>query len=122
MLIRERVQGLVQAVEQGHILEAIQEFYADDVTMQDNQNPPTMGRAANLAREEKFGGIIAEVHENRAASFMVDGDQATIHWLFDFTDKEGKHFHFDQLSQQTWRGHHIVSERFYYDTATLIIG
>ena len=118
---RERIQSLIQAVEQGHILDALQKFYADDVTMQDNQNPPTVGKAANLTREAAFGGTIAHVHENRAASFLVDGDQAAIHWLFDFTDKEGKRFRFDQIALQTWRGDHIVSERFYYDTATLII-
>ncbi len=118
---RERVQALVNTVEQGKILDAVHEFYADDVTMQDNQNPPTVVKAANLIREEGFGGVIAEVHENRAELLLVDGDRAVIHWIFDFTDKESKHFRFDQIAMQTWRGDHIAAERFYYDSATLIL-
>ena len=119
---RERVQDLVAYVERGQILEAIDEFYADDVVMQDNHNPPTVGKAANREREREFGAMIAEVHENRAAAVLVDGDRAVIHRRFDFTGTDGKRYRFDQLALQTWKNDKIVSERFYYDSATLVVG
>jgi ketosteroid isomerase-like protein len=120
---RQRVLALVAHVEQGRILDAIDAFYADDVVMQDNQNAPTVGRAANRAREEQFVGFIREVHENRADLVLVDGDHAVVHWHFAFTGADGKRLRFDQLALQTWRGQgddaRIVHERFVYDPATL---
>ena len=116
---RERVQELISYVEQGRIVEAIDEFYADGVVMQDNNNAPTVGKAANREREQAFGGSIAQVHENRAESFLADGDSSAIHWLLDYTDTGGRRWRLDQIAYQTWDGDRIIRERFYYDSAAV---
>ena len=116
---RARVQQLINYVEQGRIPEAIEEFYADDVVMQDNKGAPVAGKAANLQRERASFDAIAEIHEHRAASYVVDGDRAAIDWIFDFTMKDGRRFRMEQTAYQTWRGDRIARERFYYDSATL---
>jgi ketosteroid isomerase-like protein len=118
MLTKDRVRALVARVEQGQVLEAIEEFYDADVVMQDNNNPPTAGRQANLERERAFFGAIT-VREQRALSVTVDGDRAAINWLFDFTGGDGKRYVMDQIAHQTWRDGKIVRERFYYDSATV---
>ena len=51
MSTRERVLDLIEYVKAGRIVDAIQEFYADDVIMQENRRPATVGKPANLARE-----------------------------------------------------------------------
>ena len=118
MSTRDRVQQLVRYVEQGRIVEAIDEFYADDVSMQDNANPPVVGRVANRERERAFFGGI-DVHQHRALSVTVDGDRAVIHWLFEFTGADGRRYRMDQLAHQTWKNGRIVGERFYYDSASI---
>ena len=115
---RERVQQLVAYVERGQILEAIDEFYADDVVMQDNLNPPTVGKAANLERERAFFSAI-QVHEHRALAVLVEGDRAIINWLFEFTGADGIRYRMDQIAVQQWRDGRIVRERFVYDSASL---
>lgn len=115
----ERVQQLVGYVEEGRIIEAIDEFYGDGVRMQDNNQPPTAGKEANLQRERLFVGSIAEIHENRARSVLVDGDRVAIHWNLEFTTNEGRRLRFDQVSLQRWEDDRIVDERFYYDSADL---
>ena len=112
---RERVQQLIDYVQQNRIEEAMEEFYADDVVMQENLNPPMVGKAANLERERAFFGAI-RVHQNRAASVVVDGDRSTINWIFEFTGPDGVRHRTDQLAYQRWSGDRIVEERFYYDT------
>jgi ketosteroid isomerase-like protein len=121
MPVKERVLELVRYVEQGKILEAIEEFYAEDVVMQDNANTPTVGKPANHEREAQFVAFIREVHENRAAVVLVDGEHAVIHWYFEFTGADGKRTRLDQLAFQTWLGDQIVHERFFYDPATLAV-
>ncbi len=125
MSITPRVHALVDAVEQGRALEAFEAFYADDVVMQENLMPPTVGKAANRERERGFVTHIREVHESRARLVLVDGAHAIIHWLFDFTGADGVRLRFDQLALQTWReegsGARVVHERFVYDPATLAV-
>jgi rhodanese-related sulfurtransferase/ketosteroid isomerase-like protein len=118
---RQRVEQLISYVQEGKIIDAMNEFYADDVVMQENGNAPTVGKAANLEREEGFVGAVAQVHENRATSVLVDGDSAAIHWVFDFTNKAGQRIRLDQIAQQTWRDGHIVQERFFYDSAAVAV-
>ena len=119
MTTRDQVTRLVRYVEANRILDAIDDFYDDDVSMQDNLEPPVVGKAANRERERAFFGGIT-VHQNRALSIAVDGDQAVIHWLFEFTGGDGKRYRMDQLSRQEWKGGRIVRERFYYDSATIV--
>ena len=119
MSTKDQVLRLVRHIESNRIIDAIDEFYADDVSMQDNANAPVVGKAANRERERAFFGGI-HVHQNRALSVAVDGDQAVIHWLFEFTGGDGKRYKIDQLSHQSWKDGRIVKERFYYDSASIV--
>jgi ketosteroid isomerase-like protein len=119
---RERVQDLITRVQAGDILGAFEEFYADDVAMQENAGEPTVGKDANRTREEAFVASVAQVHESRAASFVVDGDRSAIQWVLDFTGQDGVRYRMDQLAYQTWRGDRIVHERFFYDSAAVVAG
>src|SRR5688500_9176812 len=55
--------SLLQAIAEGRVIEAFQRFYAEDVRMQENEQPPTVGFAANLARERAFIASVAEWQE-----------------------------------------------------------
>jgi ketosteroid isomerase-like protein len=117
---RSRVAQLVAYVESNRILDAIDEFYDENVSMQDNLDPPVVGKAANRERERVFFGGIT-VHQNRALSVAVDGDQAVINWLLEFTGGDGTRYRMDQLSHQEWKDGRIVRERFYYDSARIVV-
>jgi hypothetical protein len=119
MSTRERVQELVGYVQAGRIPEAIERFYAEGATMQENRQPPTVGKAANLARELAFGDSVERWHQVTARAIAVDGDQVLIEWVFEYTTREGQRIRMEEVAQQTWRDGKIVRERFFYDSATL---
>jgi hypothetical protein len=104
-------------VEQRRFLEAIQEFYAEDASMQENNDPPRVGLAALLEREKQFLNSIQQMHVSRADSFLVDGDRAAINWIFEITDGEGKRRRLNEVAYQLWQAGKIIRERFYYDPA-----
>ena len=118
--VRDRVQQLVARAEQWKILEAMQEFYADNVVMQDNLNAPTIGLEANLERERAFVASVTKVNEMRAEAVIVDGNRAVINWRQDLI-VNGQRLTFDQLSLQLWENGKIVHERFVYDPSTLSV-
>ena len=118
MPTRDQVTRLVRLVEANRILDAIDEFYDENVSMQDNLNAPVVGKAANRERERAFFGGIT-VHRHDALSVAIDGEQVVIHWLLEFTGGDGKRYRLDQLAQQEWNNGLIVRERFYYDSARI---
>lgn len=118
--IRENVESLIQQVEQGNLLGAFDTFYADNVSMRENTAAPTVGKAANRAREEQFIASVAEVHEVRAKRWLVDGDRAVIEWDLEYTAKDGTRIRMEQIAAQTWENGKITDERFFYDTASVV--
>jgi hypothetical protein len=115
MPTRERVAELIALVEQGKFVEAIQEFYAEDATMQENLQPPRKGLEALVAGEERVLASFKEVRTLPVQSFLVDGDYAAIHWVFEFVRPDGSSYIHDELAHQRWLGDKIVEERFFYD-------
>lgn len=118
-MTKDRVNQLVDWVQQGRIMDAMAEFYAENVVMQDNHNPSTVGLQANQKREEQFVGSIKEIHENRAVKVVVEGDNAVIHWILDFTNQDGARLRLDQLAFQEWKDDKIAHEWFVYDSASV---
>ena len=119
MPARERVLALVAMVEQGKFVEAIEEFYAEDATMQENNAAPRGGRDKLVEGERRTLATHQAARTLPGSSFLLDGDQVVIHWVFEFTRMDGTSFRMDELARQRWRGDRIVEERFYYDPAQL---
>lgn len=118
--IRSKANALVQLVLNGRALEAFDTYYADDVSMQENTQPPMVGKAANRAREEAFFAGIAQFHGAEAPVIVVDGETSVVKWKMDVTTVEGTRLTYEQIALQTWRDGHIASEQFFYDTASMV--
>jgi ketosteroid isomerase-like protein len=116
---RERVAALVAMVEAGQYVQAIEAFYAEDATMQENQQPPRGPRAKLVEGERKMLAAHAAARTEPGSTFTVEGDTAVIRWTFVFTRKDGTHFRMEEVALQRWRGDRIVEERFFYDPAQL---
>jgi len=113
--VREQVEELIHLAEQGKFLEAIEQFYAGYATMQENSKPPREGLATLLENERRVLASAKEVRVKRAESFIIDGDRAAIHWVFEFIDFEGRSRWIDEIAYQVWRDGKIIRERFFYD-------
>ena len=114
-----RVKDLVSYIQNGRIVEAMHEFYADDVRMQENNNPPTDGLAANVEREKQFVNSVKQWKSLNVEAVAVDAarGKSLVQNNFEFEGVDGKTYRFDQVAAQTWCGGKIVHEKFYYDSA-----
>ena len=75
-------------VERGEFIEAIEEFYAPQATMQENLNPPRRGPTSG-APLQSFAGL----PRTKAVSYLPDGDPVAINWIFDCTGVKGRKRH-----------------------------
>jgi len=116
---RERVAALIARVEAGKYVEALQEFYADDATMQENASAPRVGLAKLVEHERGVMAAFKAIRTLPVKTWLVDGDHVIINWVFEFTRPDGSGFRMDELALQRWRGDRVVEERFYYDPAQL---
>jgi ketosteroid isomerase-like protein len=112
--IRTRVDQLNSMIQKGQIMEAMREFYADDVVMAENDAPPTVGLAANLEREQAFVDNTTW-YGLELQNVAVGDDVSMVQWWMDFHNTQyGARLAFTQVAVQRWRDGKIVDERFYY--------
>jgi len=116
MSTQENVKQLISMVVAGKFVEAIEQFYSDGASMQENNGPPRVGLAALVENERIALTRMSQLHTT-AASHVVDGDRAAINWIFEFIDPQGNRRRLDEIAYQLWRGGKIVEERFFYDPA-----
>jgi hypothetical protein len=113
---RAVVEDFIATIERGEFLEALPKFYAEDMTAQENNLPPRVGRAAQVANEEaalkrmRFDSI-------KVVSYLIDGDRVAINYLFEMTTVVGDRLRMDEIAYQLWQGDRIISERYFYDPA-----
>ena len=119
MPTRERVDAFIARVVSGAHAEAIEEFYHEDATIQENLTPPRGPRDALVAGERamlaRHKGVVT--HPPRAV--LVDGDRVVLHWVFEFTRKDDTIMRIEELALQMWRGDRIATEQFFYDPAQM---
>ena len=114
MTTQELDNALNKQILSGDIMGALEQYYAEDVVMQENTSEPTSGKAANRDRELQFVNSIGEFHGASVLATAVNGDTSFGEWEMDVTFKGGPRIKLAQTSVRTWKDGQIVKERFYY--------
>jgi predicted SnoaL-like aldol condensation-catalyzing enzyme len=114
MPTRQRLNEFIAVVESGDHAGAIERYYTEDSSMQENAALPRVGRDVLVAHERGVLARMSQVH-SKAVSSVMEGDRVAIHWNFELTDKSGKLHRIDEVALQEWRGDRIFRERFFYD-------
>jgi hypothetical protein len=118
MLSNETVNAFCDLVLDGKYIEAIEKFYAPSVEIQENLDPPRIGRDAQLARERQALGNF-QIKAERLDPILIAGDNVAIHWRFEMKAGNGKTFLLDEVAWQVWKDDQIVFEQFFYDPRPL---
>lgn len=114
--LAQRLQDLFGYIRQGKVLDAMTEFYDQDTRMQENANPPTVGLAANIEREQQFMSGVKEWKGFNVTAVGV-GDHVTFYECnLDFIATNDQPVHMEQVVVAKWKNGKIIHERFYYDT------
>lgn len=113
------LERFIALVEAGQFVPAIEAFYAEHATMQENHRPPRVGKAVLLAHERKNLTGVRSVAVRCVRPVFQAGGQVVIRWQFEFSDIHGGVARVDELALQRWEGGLIVEEKFFYDPAQL---
>jgi hypothetical protein len=115
MPTRATVLSFMDAVESGDFVSAIERYYHADASIQENNEPPRVGRDLLVEHEQRFLDSMASVTGRRLAAPLIEGDQVAIRWHFDMQMKDGRSMVLEEIAYQTWHGEQIIEEKFFYD-------
>jgi hypothetical protein len=111
----QTLERFVARVESNAHVEAIEEFYAEHASMQENNEPPRVGRDKLVAHERRAMSLAASVTSECVRPVFVNGEHVVIRWIFEFTGHDGSIRRIEELAYQRWEGERIAQEQFFYD-------
>ena len=112
---RETIEAFVAMVEAGHFDTAMERFYAEDATMQENQDTPRQGLATLIEGERRTMARSRNITARCVRPFLIEGDTVVIRWHFDFELMDGRKIVLDEIAHQRWRSEKMQEEKFFYD-------
>ena len=115
MPTHQTLESFIARVESNAHVDAIQEFYTEGASMQENMAPPRVGRDTLVAHEAAALARAKSVRSTCVRPVFTDGDHVVIRWIFEFTWKNDTIGRIEELAYQRWEGEKIAQEQFFYD-------
>ena len=111
------LERFIARVESNAHAEAIEEFYTETASMQENNAPPRVGRDLLVAHERQVLARAKSLRSTCVRPVLVAGDVVVIRWIFDFEWQDGSRTRMEELAYQRWHEERIAQEQFFYDPA-----
>jgi hypothetical protein len=115
MPTHQTLERFIATVESNLHDRAIEDFYTENASMQENQNSPTVGRDKLLEGERKVMSLAKALHSRCVRPVLVHGDVVCIRWVFKIEWKDDTVTDLEEIAYQRWEGERIAQETFFYD-------
>jgi len=113
----DTLERFIALVERNAHVDAVENFYTADASMQENQAPPRVGRDAHAANERRVLAMAKSLTSQCVRPVFVNGDHVVIRWIFRFEWHDGSVTRMEELAYQRWDGERVAQETFFYDPA-----
>jgi hypothetical protein len=110
----DTVEAFVSMVEAGQGVKALEKFYAEHASMQENNAEPRVGKAALLTYERAAQDAVTSLRASCIRPVLIAGDIAVVRWVFEYASNSGP-VRFEELAYQRWDSEQIIDEKFFYD-------
>ena len=112
---QETIHRFIARVEENAHAQAVDEFYAEDCVIRENQDEPRVGRGVQAARERAILARAGAMESRCIPPVMQAGDHVAIRWIFEFHWPDGTLTRMEEVALQRWEGERIAEETFFYD-------
>jgi len=110
-----RSKAVISLLSQGRIIEAMTEYLADDVQLQEAGFPPKIGKAFCIAEQQKLLDNVTEfIGYTLVNGPTVKGDITMYESILEFKTNDGIQHRFEQAIRTKWKNNKIINERFYH--------
>lgn len=115
MPTKETLDRFIACVEANAHAKAVEEFYAANCVIRENQSEARSGRQAQVARERAILAKAEQIESRCIAPVFHAGDSVAIRWIFEFHWRDGTATRMEEVALQRWEGELIAEETFFYD-------
>ena len=113
---QEVLEKFINAVENQPHYSVIEAFYADDATIQENQNDPKVGKENLIKNEREMLNKAKTVNSKCVRPFFQKDNIVIIRWKFRFEWKDNTITEIEELVYQEWEKDKIKREQFFFMT------
>jgi len=108
------IEQFIKAVESNKHDLAIEQFYTDDASIQENQNPPRVGKAFLVENEARTFAKAKSVSSKCIRPYFISGNTVVIRWYFRFEWKNETHSEIEEIAYQEWQGELVHKEQLFF--------
>ena len=122
MTLLEQATHLQELANSPNILDAVDRYYADDVTIVEGDGQTFHGAETEKGRIREFLSSVKEMHGGGVQAIAAHETSPGTGVVFtetsdDIEFHEGGRMQMEQVSVQKWENGKVVHERFYYNAA-----
>lgn len=99
----------------GKGMDAFEEFYDEDVIMDEPRTGVRKGKDANREFEKKFFDSIDTVHNVELVASACEADESFSEWKWDISFKDGSRVDMEEVAHRHWDNGRVVHEKFFYN-------
>ena len=97
----------------GQIVEATEQYFADDVVTTDFDGTRTVGKGAVVTKVQDFTAAVASISEITLHKAAVNRDVSFAEFTFKFDMKDGSHIFRHEIIRSIWRNGKVVNEQYF---------
>ncbi|MFD2567598.1 hypothetical protein [Pseudotenacibaculum haliotis] len=115
MNIKDQANQMDAIVAKGAIVDAVQQFFANDAVTSDYSGVTTSNKREMVEKMEGFAGAIAAVNGISHHYTIVDGNVSASEFTFDFTMKDGSKIYWHEIIRRLWNDKGEVIQEEYFN-------
>jgi len=115
MTYLERAQDLYDMMDEGHVMEAFDRYYHDDVVVIEADGERREGKDVQRAALEEWMSAVEVMHGGET-NFVTSNEADAVTMVQSMADitMEGQRMQMREVAVQQWEGDRIIREEFFY--------
>jgi len=115
MTYLERAQDLYDMMDEGHVMEAFDRYYHDDVVVIEVDGERREGKDAQRTALQEWLSAVEVMHGGET-TFVTSNEAEAVTMVQSMTDvtKDGQRMQMREVAVQQWEGDQIIQEEFFY--------
>lgn len=121
-MLKQQVKELTQLIIAGDTIKAMELYYADDVEMQENEDPPRKGKQLCVEHEREALQQVTSLQCKLLDQAIDSATQVVFsEWEFTIVNNQKEQHLVREVSVQHWKAGKIIREKFYYKAMIQVV-
>ena len=114
------VRDLDRMVAKGHMIEAIEKFFAKEATTLDYRGVQTINKEQALEKIQAIMDAITDVNNITHHATLIDGNETASEFTFDFSLNGSNTIYWHEIIRRTWNEKGQVIKEEYFNSQQIV--